>query len=154
MNTATTNRQAPSLYPLGYSETEFKRLERQGAFLRDLTEDVLRRAGLAAGMHVLDVGCGVGDVSLLAATLVGTKSNRDGIGAVVRIESAGGKQWNTVKSGSSYCSQSDLSMTFGLGMDETVSALDVEWPSGMRQRFTNIRSNQRITITEGENTLR
>ena len=71
MNIATTNRQAPRLYPLGYSETEFKRLERQGAFLRDLTEDVLRSAGLALGMHVLDVGCGVGDVSLLAATLVG-----------------------------------------------------------------------------------
>jgi cyclopropane fatty-acyl-phospholipid synthase-like methyltransferase len=55
----------------GYSETEFKRLERQGAFLSDLMEDVLRRAALAPVMHVLDVGCGVGDVSLLAATLVG-----------------------------------------------------------------------------------
>lgn len=90
----------------------------------------------------------------LAVTLVGTKSNRDGIGAVVRIDSAGGKQWNTVKSGSSYCSQSDLSMTFGLGMDDAVSALDVEWPSGVKQRFTNIRSNQRITITEGETILK
>jgi ubiquinone/menaquinone biosynthesis C-methylase UbiE len=71
MNIATTNEQAPRPYPLGYSETEFKRLERQGAFFRDLTEDVLRRAGLAPGMYVLDVGCGIGDVSLLAATLVG-----------------------------------------------------------------------------------
>jgi hypothetical protein len=90
----------------------------------------------------------------LAVTLVGTKSNRDGIGSVVRLESTGGKQWNTVKSGSSYCSQSDLSITFGLGMDEVVSALDVEWPSGTKQRFTNVRSNQRITITEGQNTLK
>jgi ubiquinone/menaquinone biosynthesis C-methylase UbiE len=58
-------------YPLGYSAAEFRRLEQQAAFLRDLTEDVLRRAGLASGMRVLDIGCGVGDVSLLAAELVG-----------------------------------------------------------------------------------
>jgi SAM-dependent methyltransferase len=61
----------PLTYALGYSEGEFKRLESQGAFFRDLTEDVLRRAGIVSGMRVLDVGCGVGDVSLLAAELVG-----------------------------------------------------------------------------------
>ena len=53
----------------------------------------------------------------LSVSTVGTKSNRDGIGAVVRIESASGKQWNTVRSGSSYASQSDLALTFGLGQD-------------------------------------
>jgi ubiquinone/menaquinone biosynthesis C-methylase UbiE len=58
-------------YALGYSESEFKRLAMQGAFIRDLTEDVLRRAGLAPGMRVLDLGCGVGDVSLVAGELVG-----------------------------------------------------------------------------------
>jgi ubiquinone/menaquinone biosynthesis C-methylase UbiE len=58
-------------YALGYSEHEFKRLERQGAFLRGLTEDVLRRAGIAPGMRVLDIGCGVGDVVLIATELVG-----------------------------------------------------------------------------------
>jgi len=58
-------------YALGYSEGEFRRLEFQGDLFRDLTEDVLRRAGLAPGMQVLDIGCGVGDVSLLAADLVG-----------------------------------------------------------------------------------
>jgi ubiquinone/menaquinone biosynthesis C-methylase UbiE len=47
------------------------RLERQGAFFRDLTEDVWKRAGLRDGMRVLDLGCGVGDTSLLAARLVG-----------------------------------------------------------------------------------
>ena len=51
----------------------------------------------------------------LHVRLAGTKSNRDGIGAVVRVESACGKQWNMVRSGSSYCSQSDLALTFGLG---------------------------------------
>jgi hypothetical protein len=56
----------PLTYALGYSESEFKRLESQGVFFRDLTEDVLCRAGVVSGMRVLDVGCGVGDVSLLA----------------------------------------------------------------------------------------
>ena len=66
-------------YTLGYSEGEFKRLQLQGDFVRDLTEDVLRRAGLKQGMHVLDLGCGVGDVSLLAGQLVGPSGSVLGI---------------------------------------------------------------------------
>jgi SAM-dependent methyltransferase len=58
-------------YALGYSDAEFRRLKFQGAFFRDFTENVLRGAGIEPGMHVLDIGCGVGDVSLLAAELVG-----------------------------------------------------------------------------------
>ena len=76
---ATTNRQASHPYALGYSDNEFRRLERQAVFFRDLTEDVLRRAGLVPGMHVLDVGCGVGDVSMLAATMVGATGSVLGI---------------------------------------------------------------------------
>ncbi len=52
----------------------------------------------------------------LSVRLGGVRSNRDGIGAVIRV-SACGKQWNMVRSGSSYCSQSDLALTFGLGPD-------------------------------------
>jgi hypothetical protein len=81
---------------------------------------------------------------------VGTKSNRDGIGAVVRIESASGKQWNTVRSGSSYASQSDLALTFGLGGDTSVKTVQVEWPSGTKQNFTGIAANQFITIDESK----
>jgi ubiquinone/menaquinone biosynthesis C-methylase UbiE len=58
-------------YALGYSEREQRRLISQARFWGDLTEDLFRRAGLQPGMHVLDVGCGAGDVSLLAAALVG-----------------------------------------------------------------------------------
>jgi ubiquinone/menaquinone biosynthesis C-methylase UbiE len=58
-------------YILGHSDDELARLARQGAVLADLTEDVLRRAGLAPGMRVLDLGSGVGDVALLAGRLVG-----------------------------------------------------------------------------------
>ena len=79
---------------------------------------------------------------------VGSKSNRDGIGALVRLESASGKQWNRVRSGSSYCSQSDLALTFGLGRDANVTAIEIEWPSGTKQRLTNIGANQFITVDE------
>ncbi len=81
---------------------------------------------------------------------MGTKSNRDGIGAVVRVTSASGKQWALVRSGSSYCSQSETAPTFGLGQDKTVQTLEVEWPSGTKQRFTNLPTNQVVTVEEGK----
>lgn len=58
-------------YLLGHSADELDRLTHQAAFLGDLTEDVLRRAGLQPGMRVLDVGCGAGDVALIAGRMVG-----------------------------------------------------------------------------------
>jgi len=84
----------------------------------------------------------------LSVRTVGTKSNRDGIGAVVRIESRSGKQWSMVRSGSSYCSQSDLALTFGLGPDTAVSSLEIQWPSGARQRLANIAANEFVTVDE------
>ena len=84
----------------------------------------------------------------LSVRLSGTRSNRDGIGAVVRIHSASGEQWNMVRSGSSYCSQSELALTFGLGADTSVSSVDVEWPNGPSQHFGNMPANQRIVIDE------
>ena len=84
----------------------------------------------------------------LSVRLSGVRSNRDGIGAVVRIHSASGEQWNMVRSGSSYCSQSELALTFGLGADTSVSSVDVEWPNGPSQHFGNMPANQRIVIDE------
>ncbi len=86
----------------------------------------------------------------LSVRMVGTRSNRDGIGAVVRIDSASGKQWNMVRSGSSYASQSDLALTFGLGADTRVKSIQVEWPSGTKQNFDGISANQFITIDESK----
>jgi hypothetical protein len=80
----------------------------------------------------------------------GVKSNRDGIGAVVRIASAGGKQWSMVRSGSSYCSQSDLALTFGLAKDPQVSAIEIDWPSGQKDRITALPANQHLVIEEGK----
>jgi hypothetical protein len=86
----------------------------------------------------------------LSVKAVGTKSNRSGIGAIVRIQTASGKQWNSVRSGGSYASQSDLALTFGLGQDAVVQTLEVEWPSGTKDRLTNIAANQFITVEEGK----
>ena len=80
----------------------------------------------------------------------GVKSSRDGIGAIVRVESASGKQWSVVRSGSSYASQSDVAITFGLAKDATVSAIEVEWPSGAKDRVANVAANQFVTIEEGK----
>ena len=85
----------------------------------------------------------------LTIRTVGTKANRDGIGAVVRVESASGVQMQTVHSGSSYCSQSDLALTFGLGPDTTVKSIDVVWPSGTKDRVTGVAANQFVRVQEG-----
>jgi enediyne biosynthesis protein E4 len=79
---------------------------------------------------------------------IGTKSNRDGIGASVAIISASGKQWNVVRSGSSYASQSDLALVFGLRQDPIVNSIEVKWPSGTTQKFAKVSTNQFITIDE------
>lgn len=68
-----------SAYVLGHSERELARLERQAAFFADATREVLVRSGLKAGMKVLDVGCGVGDVAAIAADLVGPTGRVHGI---------------------------------------------------------------------------
>jgi len=85
----------------------------------------------------------------LTIRTVGTKANRDGIGAVVRVESASGVQVQTVHSGSSYCSQSDLALTFGLGPDTLVKSVDVVWPSGTKDRVTGVAANQFVRLQEG-----
>lgn len=90
----------------------------------------------------------------IAVRTRGVKSNRDGIGAVVRIESGSGRQWQMVRSGSSYASQSDLTLTFGLGQDTTVAAIEVEWPSGVRDRVTNVPAGQHLLIEEGRGVVK
>jgi enediyne biosynthesis protein E4 len=84
----------------------------------------------------------------LKVRLNGVKSNRNGIGAVVRIESAGGKQWQMVRSGSSYCSASDLIAHFGLGKEGVVKSLEVDWPSGAKTRLQNVKANQALVVDE------
>jgi hypothetical protein len=82
--------------------------------------------------------------------LVGTKSNRDGIGATVRVTAAGGTQAQMVRSGSSYLSASELVLTFGLGQLGKAEKVDVLWPSGQRDRLTNVAAGETIVVTEGK----
>jgi enediyne biosynthesis protein E4 len=84
----------------------------------------------------------------LQLKLIGSASNRDGIGANVRITSPQGKQWQAVHSGSSYCSASDLALTFGLGKDQSASTIEIDWPSGKHQTLTNVKADQRLTVHE------
>jgi enediyne biosynthesis protein E4 len=86
----------------------------------------------------------------LRVRTVGTRSNRDGIGAVVRLVSAGGPQWSMVRSGSSYCSQSELIQTFGLGRDAEATDLEIDWPSGAKQKLGRVAANQTVTVVEGK----
>lgn len=85
----------------------------------------------------------------LRIKLQGTKSNRDGIGAVVRINAGGEKQWQMLRSGSSYLSQSELVLTFGLGQHSKVDSIEVQWPSGQVDRIQSVPGGQTITVREG-----
>ena len=86
----------------------------------------------------------------LRVKLVGTKSNRDGIGAVVRLGDGGDKQWQMMRSGSSYLSQSELVLTFGLGVQAKPAAIEVDWPSGQVDRVAQVAPDETVTIEEGK----
>src|SRR5258705_1617119 len=90
---------------------------------------------------------------LLRLKTVGSRSNRDGIGAKVTLKTAKGvKLFSMVKTGSSYCSQSELPLTFGLGQPEEgrVLTLEIVWPGGQREVLPDVKSNQSITVQEGK----
>ena len=79
----------------------------------------------------------------------GVRSNRDGLGAVVRVKAANGEQWQTVHSGSSYCSQSELTLTFGLGGATQAQEIEITWPSGQHDSFHNLAAGATYTLQEG-----
>ena len=81
--------------------------------------------------------------------LVGTASNRDAIGATVRIFHDGTTQTRLVKSGSSYLSQSELPVTFGVGTRDRVERLVVSWPSGRTDEHKNVPAGRAYDCVEG-----
>ena len=85
---------------------------------------------------------------------VGTKSNRDGIGARLTVKAGEHRQIEEVRSGGSYLSQSDLRVHFGLGQATQADSIEVRWPSGHIDLLTGVRSNQSIVIREGEGIVR
>jgi hypothetical protein len=86
----------------------------------------------------------------LRIKLVGTKSNRDGIGATAHVTTADGTQTEMMRSGSSYLSASELVLTFGLGKQDKANQIEIRWPSGQMDRLSNVAAGQTITVTEGE----
>src|SRR5690349_6801547 len=86
----------------------------------------------------------------LRIKLVGTKSNRDGIGAVVRVSAGADKQWKMLRSGSSYLAQSELVLTFGLAAQTKADTVEIQWPSGQVDKLSNVNAGQTVTIQEGK----
>jgi hypothetical protein len=90
---------------------------------------------------------------LLKVRTVGTRSNRDGIGARLTLKTAtGAKLMQVVKTGSSYCSQSELPLTFGLGKSDPSKGmtLEIAWPSGQVEIIPEVKPNQSIIVQEGK----
>ena len=91
---------------------------------------------------------------VLRVQTVGTTSNRDGIGARVEVSVGGARRWQIVKTGSSYASQSELPLTFGLGGASAVDGIRVSWPSGRVDTVGALQANQTVTIQEGGGVVR
>jgi hypothetical protein len=88
--------------------------------------------------------------NVLRVRTIGSTSNRDGIGARVEVTVAGRRLWQIVKTGSSYASQSELPLTFGLGSTGAVDAIRVTWPNGRVDSAAAQRANQMLTFNEGK----
>jgi enediyne biosynthesis protein E4 len=93
---------------------------------------------------------GAGANHSLRIKLVGVKSNRDGIGTVVRVTSGGSSQSQMLRSGSSYLSASELVLTFGLGQQTKADSMEIRWPSGQVDKLASVEAGRTITVTEGK----
>jgi hypothetical protein len=135
-----------SLVGGGFATPKVARGLAYGDFDRDGDLDVLLTTNQGtAHLYRNDVASGARSLRI---RLIGTKSNRDAIGAVVRLATPEGTQSRTVKTGSSYLSQSELTLTFGLGPRESAARVVVEWPSGAVQEFSKVAAGA-YECTEG-----
>ncbi|MBS1851194.1 MAG: CRTAC1 family protein [Acidobacteria bacterium] len=80
--------------------------------------------------------------------LVGRKSNRDAIGAEIKIVTSQGIQFTTVTTGGSYLSAGDKRAHFGVGGDDTISSVQIRWPSGLQQTLKSVRADQILQVEE------
>jgi hypothetical protein len=131
----------------GFASPKVARGLAYGDFDRDGDLDLLITTNQgAAYLYRTDLSSGN---RALRLRLTGTKSNRDAIGAVARVFGPDGTQTRRVKSGSSYLSQSELTLTFGLGKRDSATRLVIEWPSGAVQEFKGVRAGS-YRCTEGQ----
>lgn len=85
--------------------------------------------------------------------LVGIKSNRDAMGARIRVQAGGLSQIREVSGGGSYLSQSELRANFGLGSAKVAQSVEISWPSGQKQDFRDVPADQFYLVHEGQNKL-
>jgi enediyne biosynthesis protein E4 len=130
----------------GFASPKVARGLAYGDFDRDGDTDLLITTNRGpAYLYRNDVAPGA---HWLRMRLIGTKSNRDAIGAVVRVTTPESTQSRTVKTGSSYLSQSELTLTFGLGPRDFATRVVLEWPSGSVQEFSKVTAGA-YECTEG-----
>jgi hypothetical protein len=159
---------------LGYAQPPHLFLNSGNGSFRDVAAEAgaeFRAAKVGRGLAYADFD-GDGDTDLLITTnngpaylyrndqssgnrsirfrLVGTKSNRDAIGAIVKASSGDLTQTRMVKSGSSYLSQSELPVSFGLGKRDRVERLVIEWPSGLTEEHKNLSAGRAYECVEGK----
>jgi hypothetical protein len=84
----------------------------------------------------------------LDIALEGTKSNRDGIGAVVKVVTKGGAQYNHMTTSVGYASSSHGPVHFGLGAEPTAELVEIRWPSGIVQRLRNVAGDRVLSVKE------
>ena len=90
-----------------------------------------------------------GQNTWLILKLIGTRSNRDAIGARVTVTTGSLTQIREVRSGSSYLSQNDMRLHFGLGEHRRVDRVEIRWPSGLKELLEGVKANQSLTLVEG-----
>ena len=90
-----------------------------------------------------------GQNAWLTLKLIGTHSNRDAIGAQVKVTTGNLTQIREVRSGSSYLSQSDMRLHFGVGKHRRVDRVEIRWPSGLQEQLEGVEANQTLTLVEG-----
>src|SRR5262249_49773819 len=99
-------------------------------------------------------GEGGGRNHSLIVKCVGTRSNRSAIGARVKVTAAGRNQIDEVMSGSSYYSQNDLRLHFGLGGSDSADRIEVSWPSGAKDSIGKVSAGQTVWIEEGKGVMK
>jgi len=127
----------------------------RGAAYGDMNNDgrldlLLSTNGGPAFLFENDVVPGSPANKSLRIKLVGTKSNRDGIGTIVTVTTGAGTESQMMRSGSSYLSASELVLTYGLGQLPQADAIEIRWPSGQVDKLSTVPAGQTVTVTEGK----
>jgi enediyne biosynthesis protein E4 len=132
----------------GFNDPKVGRGLAHGDFDRDGDNDILMTTNHgSAYLYRTDETSGNHSIRF---RLVGTKSNRDAIGAEVKVTCGGVTQSRLVKGGSSYLSQSELPVTFGLGRRDKIDHVEIQWPSGRSEEYKNLSAGHAYEVTEAK----